>query len=122
VALRETDVLTANYLADEGIEAVRSMRDESFAVNISTQSVGTPYHLIFNGTDWDFTTAPQTIDGKFARTVIIDQVRRNASDSDIANPASAEPIDPETKKITVEVAWDSDSRTIVTYITDLFDN
>jgi hypothetical protein len=124
VALRETDVLTANYLAEEGIEAARSIRDAGFAVNISGQTVGTPYHLTFNGADWDFTATAQTIDGKFTRTVTLDDVFRRNSDSDIVDPSSGDPktLDPETKKVTVEVSWDGESKTIVTYLTDLFDN
>jgi Tfp pilus assembly protein PilV len=124
VALRETDVLTANYLAEEGIEAVRSMRDESFASNIVAQTTGTAYHLTFNGSDWDFTSTPQTIDGKFTRTTTLDDVYRRDSDSDIVDVSSGDPktLDPEALKVTVEVSWDSETRTIVTYLTDLFDN
>jgi Tfp pilus assembly protein PilW len=125
IAIRETNVLTATYLAEEGVEATRSIRDAGFAADIATQTTGTPYHIVFNGTDWDFTATPQIIDGKFTRTVTLDDVYRRDSDSDIVDVSSGDPktLDPETKKVTVVVSYEGgESRTIVTYLTDLFDN
>jgi hypothetical protein len=124
VALRETNVLKGIYLAEEGVEAIRTLRDKSFATNISAQTIGTPYHLIFVSPEWQLTTTPQIIDGKFQRTVTFDEVYRRDTDSDIIDVSSSDPktMDPETKKVTVQVVWDDESRSIVTYITDLFDN
>ena len=53
----------ATYLAEEGIEAVRIIRDNSWS-NISSLSNSVDYYLSFNiaSSTWEATTSPSSID------------------------------------------------------------
>ncbi|MCI5108291.1 MAG: prepilin-type N-terminal cleavage/methylation domain-containing protein [Candidatus Pacebacteria bacterium] len=95
-------------LAEEGIEAVKSIRDNDWG-NLSD---GTHY-LTFSS-DWSFTETPETI-GIFSRTVLIEGAYRDVAD-DLASSGTS---DPDTKKITVTVNWSAGTETIETYITNI---
>lgn len=93
-------------LAEEGIEAMTSLRDAAWS-HLSSLAVGIPYDLVFTGTAWATTLTPQIIDGVFRRTVVLDEVYRRNADKDIVASTSpdAKAIDAGTKKITVRVSW-----------------
>ena len=50
--------------AQEGIEAVRSIRDRSFS---ELPSAGGPYQLVWTGTEWNWSLGEQTLDTIFSR-------------------------------------------------------
>lgn len=119
-ATRNTE---AAALAEEGMEAVRSMRDESWATNIAVLSAGTTYYPVISGSEWTLsTTNPGVIDNLYTRTAAIEDVNRDASD-DIASSGTA---DPNTKKVTVVVTWKENqinkNVTLTTYITNFLAN
>ena len=119
--LATTAKLQASFLAEEGVEAMRSIRDRSWSEFAGLS--GSTYHLVFSS-EWDATTTTQTIDGVFARTVAVGDVYRRVSDSDIVASTSldAKSLDPNTKRVEVEVIW-GDTSTVesVTYLTNLFE-
>jgi hypothetical protein len=83
--------------AEEGMEAVRNIRDRNYLDLVS----GT-YGLSFSNDTWTLVAPPETIDSYYQRTVLIEDVYRDGN-GDIAE---AGVLDPETKKITVTVTWD----------------
>ncbi len=113
--------IKGDYLLEEGIEAVKLLRDAGYANNLSMLSTSIPHYFVWNGSSWATTTANVFIDGLFERSFTITNVTRDAND-DIAAGTN----DPDTKLITVSVAWNAQNatttRTIATYITDLFNN
>ena len=109
----------AAALAEEGMEAVRSMRDESWSL-VST--AGTYYPEI-SVDKWTLvSTDPGLINGLYTRTVVIDNVNRDTND-DIASSGT---LDPNTKRVTVTVTWQENQKaedvTIETYITNFLSN
>jgi len=101
-ALRQVQ---ANMLLEEGAEAVKSVRDNSWT-GISSLSVNTNYYLAFSGNVWNLSTNQGTaIDGIFTRKVVFASVYRNAN-YDIAQSGT---LDPDTEKVTVTVSWRSPS-------------
>ncbi len=115
------DKLQATFLAEEGIEAVKSIRDYGWATKIATLTNNTTYYLVFTSGQWVATTTPQYVDGKL-RSFTLDPAYRNGSDQ----LASSCTLDVETKKVTVSVAWAqkgaTTTKTVSTYITNLFDS
>lgn len=116
--------LRAAFLLSEGIEAVKIIRDESWAANIAPLANGTIYYLSYASGAWDIAISPPAkIDDLFERTVVFNEVRRDSSDNIVLSGGSA---DPKTRRVTVTLAWSYLGRTytesISTYITDLFDN
>lgn len=115
------DSLKAAYLAEEGIEAVKIMRDTGWAS--STAYLAGTYRIAWNGSTWATTTSTMLIDNLFDRTILIEPVYRDSVTKDIETSGT---VDPGTKKVTVSVSWNSGAGTttkaLTTYITNLFDN
>jgi Tfp pilus assembly protein PilV len=112
----------AGFLLEEGVEAIKIMRDSGWSANISTLSAGAPHYFNFDGSTWRATTSNIFIDGVFERSFIIENVYRDGDD-DIAASGT---LDQDTKKISVSVSWNkrtgTTTKTISTYIANLFNN
>ncbi len=112
----------ASFLLEEGAEAVKSIRDDSF-ITISNLSNNTPYYLFFNTTTskWELVNSNSLIDDIFERSIIFSPVERN-SDDDIVASGGTE--DSRTKKVTVNVYWNSSgrqmSKSLSFYLADIF--
>lgn len=95
----------AIYLAEESIEMIKFLRSESWSENILS-----------------FSTTSETIDSH-ERVVTLSDVYRN-NDGDIVETGGT--LDPGTKEVEVSVSWvgasGTSTRSIVTYITNLYDN
>lgn len=95
----------AIYLAEESVEMIKFLRSESWSENIL-----------------NFSTTSETIDSH-ERVVTLSDVYRN-NDGDIVETGGT--LDPGTKEVEVSVSWvgasGTSTRSIVTYITNLYDN
>lgn len=111
----------AVFLIEEGVEAVKILRDNSWT-NISNLTAGTNYYYNFNGTTWESTLTNTFVDSKFERKFVLADVYRDAND-DIVTSGGA--LDTGTTKLTVTVSWPSRGTTVTksvsTYITNLFE-
>jgi prepilin-type N-terminal cleavage/methylation domain-containing protein len=120
--------IQATALAEEGIEAITSIRDESWG-NISSLASGTEYGISFNGTKWGVVSNPQMIDGTFRRAITASPVYRRNSDKDIVAESSSDPktLDADAKKITVRISWNAATTSVKaekimeTYLFNLFE-
>ena len=117
--------LQAGFLAEEGLEVLRFLRDGGWTSNIATLSISTDYYLSFNPatSKWSVVLAPPAkIEGVFERNFRIESVLRDSGD----NIASSGTNDPDTKKIIMKIAWTSQNTgqtfTLEAYLTNLFDN
>lgn len=112
--------VSAGLLLEEGMEAMRLVRDSGWS-NISDLSTTTSYYLTWNGLGWATSTTPTLIDGIFDRTVSVSPVYRDGND-DIAESGV---LDAEMRKVTVLVAWASKGATttkqVSSFLADFFD-
>lgn len=116
------DKAKALAYAQEGIEAVRNMRDGGWTANISGLTFGATYYLTTSGAQWALTTTnPGMIGVKFTRTIVIANVSRDINDDIVTSGGTN---DPKTKKVTVTVVWGSPVKNVqlVTYIMDILKN
>jgi len=118
--------IRANFLAEEGLEASRFLRDKSWSTNLAALSAGTNYYLAFATTTstWSIGAAgPDKVDNLFYRKVTTENVSRDSNDNIVSSGGTN---DPDTKKINMEVAWRergaTTTVTISTYLSDIFDN
>ncbi|MEK7606400.1 MAG: hypothetical protein AAB458_02295 [Patescibacteria group bacterium] len=115
-----TDLIQAQYLLEEGFEAIRLIRDNDWAT-IEGLSNNVAYTLSFNGAVWSATTTMGIINNRFDRRVTLYPVYRDSSSRDIAESGT---LDPLTRRIEVSIAWfdrsATSTRTGTTYLTDLF--
>lgn len=119
---RTMEHVSASFLLREGVEAVRTLRDESWSARIAPLAFDTEYYLHFNGDHWRTTTTPQTVDGTFTRWFTLDEVERDADD-DIASVGS---VDDGTRKVNMNVRWveanATSTKSLRMYVMNLFDN
>lgn len=119
VGRQSIHVSQANFLLEEGAEAVRIARDNAWT-NISNLTLGTNYYPTFSGGTWTLSTTPSTV-GIFTRKVVLSAVNRNAGTGNI-DPAGT--LDTGTKLVTLTVSWQeggiTKTKTILFYINDLF--
>lgn len=110
----------ASFLAEEGFEAIRILRDSSWNINISSLTVGNSYYFEFNGVTWLSTTTNAYIDGIFERKFVLSSVYRNAN-GDIADSGT---LDTGARKVTVSVSWSTKNgtttRSISSYLFNIF--
>lgn len=94
--------IQAAYLLEEGVEALRILRDISWQNKIADLATGVNYYFVFSDGSWQATTsAPALIDQTFERKFVLENVYRDDSD-DIAQSGS---LDNGTKKAVVTVSW-----------------
>jgi len=98
------DYEKANFMAQEGLEAVRSIRNQAWS-NLDIGSVSCPASINKGvetvSNSWQFKSAPDVF-GKFSRTLTITNVCRDVSGNiDISSGT----YDENTKKITSTVSW-----------------
>jgi prepilin-type N-terminal cleavage/methylation domain-containing protein len=81
----------ANQFASEGIEAVRSIKNQSFANLINSGGTG----IAQNSGVWAFSGSTNTLSSKYTRVVTISDVQRDGSGNIVASGGT---LDPATKK------------------------
>ena len=120
ISYRSLHLAQASYLLDEGGEAIRIIRDNSWS-NISSSSVDVDYYLVFVGNTWTLSTTPVQTD-LFTRTVNISPVNRDVSLGSIVQNGGN--LDIGTKLVKIDVSWQESGQTISKslsfYISDLF--
>lgn len=106
----------ANQYASEGIEAVRSIKNQNFSSLANAASTG----IIRNGSNvWAF-SGTNNINGKYTRTLAIASVNRDGSGNIVSSGGTT---DPDTKKVTSTVSWNAgptrnNSVILTTYLTN----
>ncbi|MCR4306825.1 MAG: type II secretion system GspH family protein, partial [Candidatus Yonathbacteria bacterium] len=74
---RETGrIIEARFLTEEGLEAMRIMRDGGWS-NVGSLATSTPLYLVFSGGTWATTTTQTFINRTFLRSVVVEDVRRD---------------------------------------------
>jgi hypothetical protein len=113
-----SDKTQALYLAEEGLELVRFIRDQNWT-NISSLTINTPYYIGITGTNITTTTTPQTF-GIFTRSFTVQNVYRDSSSSDIVSSSTGGSVaDTSSKYVTVTVAWSTKSLSLTSIVTDI---
>ena len=110
----------ALYLAEEGLEMVRFVRDSSWAT-VSALSVNTVYGIRINGSNISIVAGPESIDG-FTRSFTVQNVYRNAATQDIvASTTGGSVADTGSKYVFMTVAGGIDpaTTTLTTILTNL---
>ena len=100
-ALKNTELVQADFLIEEGLEIIRAIRDADWDSNIAPLSTSTEYDLINDGGVWKATTSISLIDGKFYRILTVADVLRDVND-DISSTGV---LDLNIKKFTVTLSW-----------------
>lgn len=109
------DKTQALYLAEEGTEILRYLRDADWDTIENDLVVGTTYYFDVATTTLATTTAPEVI-GKYTRSFELAAVERD-SDDDIVDSGGT--VDDGSRFATVSVSWGSESVELTALLTDL---
>lgn len=116
---RSIERVQASMLLEEGVEVVKLIRNTAWS-NISGVTNGTTYYPTWNGTTWSLSTTPNTIDGKYTRTVVFSSVYRDGQDKIAASGT----LDAGTKKVVITITWQTADQQFSTpltfYVSNIF--
>lgn len=122
-SLGQTAKTQSLFLAEEGLEAVRIMRDDSWSTQIASHTSGVKFYLTFDGTTWRATSENVFIDDTFERSVVFGDVYRDSNQSIVSSGGT---LDNDTKKVTVSVSWSdmgaTTTRSLSSYLTNVFND
>ena len=124
--------IKAAYLAEEGIEAVRNIRDQVSWTDIADGKTGIgeldldiddTYYPVISGNSWELTIIdPGLINNRFSRKVVFEKLSRDPDSGDIEDLYSSVNDDENSRRITVIVSWQEKGKTkdvtLVTYLTN----
>ncbi len=121
--LANTEKIQSVFLLEEGIEAMRYFRDDSWS-NISNLSTTTDYYIVFSGTDWSIATTATPIFIFTRKVNLYDVYRKNSDDTIVSFDSPDEKtFDPNIRLITVKINYPlSGEMRLSTYLADIFNN
>ncbi len=123
VAQKNVQTVKAEFLNEEGLEAVRSIRDTSWSDFVNNISTSTDYFLNFNTNMWEATSTNSYIDDMFERKFVLYDVYRDIGDNIVFSGGD---MDLGTKRVEVTVSWSSlgatTTRSSEIILSNLFDN
>lgn len=113
VGTETLDRTRAVFLAEEGLELMRYLHDDSWT-NMSSLTTGTSYYLTISTTTIATSTTPTLIDGTYTRTITTSPVYRATASDDIVASTSAvsKALDPDTVLVTAIVLWGTPTTTV----------
>ncbi|MDP2671168.1 MAG: type II secretion system protein [bacterium] len=118
-AIQKTEAVS---LAEEALEAVRNLRDESWSGNIEALAAGTTYYPTLSAGKWTLSTTNPSSSSTYTTTVVFSLVNRDAS----ANISAVGSNDPNTRKIVASVSWKEANTTetvaLTAYVTNFLGN
>lgn len=109
----------ALYLAEDGLEIIRYIRDEDWT-DISTIPLNTTRYLAISSTTALISTTPETVDG-FSRRFTIQNVYRDANDDIVASTTGGSTADTRSKYVFMTVSWGTPVKnvTLTTILSDI---
>lgn len=122
-SLGNMNKIQATFLLEEGVEALKTMRDADFTSKIADIPLLTDKYLSFDGSSWQSTDTNTLIDGKFERKFVLAEVVRDNFSDQISSSGTN---DPNTRKATIYVSWQingvTNTLSLATYISNIYDN
>ncbi|MES2953328.1 MAG: hypothetical protein V4674_02110 [Patescibacteria group bacterium] len=121
-----SDRVKAVHLSEEGIEAIRFIRDSDWNT-FSALTNGASYDVVLSGGVWQASASRSMIDGRFLRTVMLSSVYRDTAGAVVASGGT---LDADSRKVVVSIEWKnhasttpaaaSTTETISTYLNRIF--
>lgn len=106
------------YLAEEGYETIRLLRDEDWS-NISSLSANTYHYLQVTTSSVAIGGSSESIDGQYQRSFLIQPIYRNAAGDIVASTTVGSAVDSDSKKIFIYVSDNNSTTTVNAVLTHL---
>ncbi|MEI7777604.1 MAG: hypothetical protein WCI52_03280 [bacterium] len=115
------------FILEEGVEGMRSIRDAGWTANIVPLTTGETYYLSWNSglSIWQTTTTATSTDG-FVRKIILYPAYRDSNSNLVSSSTPGAIVDVGTRQMNISTTWSYNgslnTKTIVTYISNIFNN
>ena len=110
--LHDTDKM---YLAEEGYEIIRLLRDENWA-NLSGLTLNTDYYLVLSSSTLATSTVPEIINGRYTRLFRLLSVSRDATTHEIVSSGGV--VDNNARKVQISVGDSNGTSTVEALLTN----
>lgn len=110
----------ALYLAEEGYEIVRYIRDEDWNT-IDALATDTTHYLDVASTTVAVTATPETIGGSYNRSFVLREVYRDSDDDIVASSTVGASVDTGSRYVDVYVSWGTEQVVLEGLLTNIFD-
>ena len=122
--------MKAGYLAEEYIEAVRSVRNQvdwddpaDGKTGLGEINTANTYYLTISGASWEMTTInPGLVDNRFSRKITFEPISRDPDTGDIEDVYNVSNNDAHSLKVNAKISWlekgETKDLTLVTLITN----
>jgi Tfp pilus assembly protein PilV len=124
VSTMTTQHIQSSFLLEEGVNAVKTLRDRSWKTYIKPLSTSTTYYLSWTTSGWVTTTTPQWVEQTFLRSFVVQDLFRDTISDDITSSGGV--YASTSKRVSFTVAWlnqqGTSTESIDTNISNLFMN
>jgi Tfp pilus assembly protein PilV len=110
------DNTKAMYLAEEGYEILRAVRDNNWET-IDELSTNTYYYFYVSTSTFATSTTPEIIDAEFRRSFMLRELRRDANDDIVASGGT---VDSESRLVEVFVGTTNGTTSLEFILTNIF--
>jgi type II secretory pathway pseudopilin PulG len=111
--------LKATYLAEEGYEIIRAVRDTNWNTIDALTANGT-YFLDVSGATPAITTSPEIIDTNFRRSFVLRAVYRNGSDDIVSSTTVGAVIDDGSRQFDIFVSGPNGTTTFQAVLSNIY--
>lgn len=109
----------ALYLAEEGYEMLRVLRDEDWNI-INDLNLDTIYYFDVSTTTIAISTTPEVIDDNFYRSFVLQEVYRDNNDDITSSTTAGASVDIGSLYVTVSVGYLSGTSSLQALITNMY--
>ncbi len=109
----------AVYLAEEGQEVMRYLRDSDWNT-FSDLAFDTIYYLDVATTTLATTSVPQIIDNTYTRSVVLHQAYRNSDDDLVASTTAGASVDSGSRIVITNVEWAGNTVSLEALLANIF--
>ena len=105
----------ATYLAEEGQELVRYLRDADWN-QIAALSTGSPHYFNVTGSGVTITSTPEVIDSRYTRSFTLTSLSRSASGDFVSSGGTS---DTGSRVVTVDIDWNGTKVSLKGIVTNM---
>lgn len=111
--------LKATYLAEEGYEIIRAVRDTNWNT-IDALTANNTYYLDISGVSPVINTTPEIIDTNFRRSFVVREVYRNGSDDIVSSTTVGANVDDGSRQFDVFVSGPNGTTTFQAILSNIY--
>lgn len=111
--------LKTTYLAEEGYELIRAVRDKNWNT-IDALTINSTHYLDVSGVAPTITATPEVIDTNFRRRFVVRNVYRNASDDIVSSTTPGAVIDDGSRQFDIFVSGPNGTSTFQAILSNIY--